>query len=192
MKPLFCSEAWLIENSIINENVSYSQLRPTLVKVQEMRIQSIVGTELYQELEGQIVSGTLTALNATLLNDYIRPAIREWLYFELPNVLAFKYMNKGMVKRTSTESESLDMTEIKRLIAKAQNDAEWYSERATRYLLQKRLEYPLFNNYSLDIDKIRPQMQNYQVGINLNIPNRFRRPSFSERYQGENGYCNEC
>jgi hypothetical protein len=157
-----------------------------------MRIQPIVGTDLYRELEGQIVSGTTTALNTTLLNDYLRPAIREWLYFELPNVLAFKYMNKGMVRRRSEESEVMDMEEVKRLIAKAQNDAEWYSERATRYLLQFRTDYPLFNNYSLDIDKIRPQTQNYQVGINLNIPNRFRRPSFSERYQGQNGYCDGC
>jgi hypothetical protein len=192
MKALFVSEAWLQENSIINENVSYSQIRPTLVKVQEMRIQPIVGTDLYRELEGQIVSGTTTTLNSTLLNDYLRPAIREWLYFELPNVLAFKYMNKGMVRRRSEESEVMDMEEVKRLIAKAQNDAEWYSERATRYLLQFRTDYPLFNNYSLDIDKIRPQTQNYQVGINLNIPNRFRRPSFSERYQGQNGYCDGC
>jgi hypothetical protein len=192
MKALFVSEAWLQENSIINENVSYAQIRPTLVKVQEMRIQPIVGTDLYRELEGQIVSGTTTALNTTLLNDYLRPAIREWLYFELPNVLAFKYMNKGMVRRRSEESEVMDMEEVKRLIAKAQNDAEWYSERATRYLLQYRTDYPLFNNYSLDIDKIRPQTQNYQVGINLNIPNRFRRPSYSERYQGQNGYCDGC
>lgn len=192
MKALFVSEAWLIENSIINENVSYTQLRPTLVKVQEMRIQPILGTDLYREIEGQIVSGSLTPLNTTLLEDYLRPAIREWMYFELPNVLAFKYMNKGMARRRSEESEVMSMDEIKRLIAKAQNDAEWYSERATRYLLEYRTDYPLFNNYSLDIDKIRPQMQNYQVGINLQIPNGRRIRSLSQRYQGQNGYCNEC
>lgn len=192
MKALFVSEAWLIENSIINENVSYTQLRPTIVKVQEMRIQSILGTELYEEIGAQIVAGNLTALNTTLLEDYLRGAIREWICFELPNVLAFKYMNKGMVKRRSDESESMSMDEIKRLIAKAQNDAEWYSERVTRYLLANRTEYPLFNNYSLDIDKIRPQMQNYQVGINLRIPNGSRMNSFSQRYQGQNGYCDGC
>jgi len=192
MKPLFVSEAWLTENSIINENVSYTQLRPTIVKVQEMRVQSILGTELYDEIGAQIVAGTLTALNTTLLEDYLRPAIREWVYFELPNVLAFKYMNKGMVRRTSQESESMSMDEIKRLIAKAQNDAEWYSERTTRYLLANRTEYPLFNNYSLDIDKIRPQMQNYQVGINLSIPNGQRKTSYAQRYQGQNGYCDGC
>jgi hypothetical protein len=188
MKPLFCTEAWLIENSIINENVSYTQLRPTLIKVQEMRIQPIVGTDLFRELESQIVSGSVTPLNTTLLDEYLRPAIREWVYFELPNVLAFKYMNKGMVRRNSQESDPMDMAEIKRLIAKTQNDAEWYSERATRYLCQNRADYPLFDNPSFDSD-IKPQKQNYQVGIPLDIPNPKRYGSFSQRYQGD---CDGC
>jgi len=192
MKALFASEAWLQENSVLNENISYTQIRPTLVKVQEMRIQPIIGTELFRELESQIVANTLTVLNTTLLNDYLRPAIREWLYFELPNVLAFKYMNKGMVRRNSQESDIMDLDEVKRLIAKAENDAQWYSERATLYLIENRTDYPLFNNPSLDIDNIRPNWQNYQVGINLRRPNAYPLGSFARRYQGQNGYCDEC
>jgi hypothetical protein len=55
-KALFITEQDLIANSIINENVSYTQLRPTIVKVQEMRIQSIIGSDLYKEISTQIVS----------------------------------------------------------------------------------------------------------------------------------------
>ncbi|NDD85797.1 hypothetical protein EBZ38_16170 [bacterium] len=94
MKALFISEETLLDNSIINENVSYTQIRPTVIKVQEMRIQPIVGSPLYGELVTQVVSGTTTALNQTLLEDYIQPAMIQWLYYELPMVLAFKYMNK--------------------------------------------------------------------------------------------------
>ncbi len=32
-------------------------------------------------------------------------------YYELPMVLAFKYMNKGMVRRTSEESSQMSMDE---------------------------------------------------------------------------------
>ena len=49
-KALFISENTLIENSVITENVSYTQIRPTLVKVQEMHIQPAVGSALYDEL----------------------------------------------------------------------------------------------------------------------------------------------
>jgi hypothetical protein len=46
MKALFISEQTLLDNSVINENVSFTQIRPTIVKVQEMRIQPIVGSAL--------------------------------------------------------------------------------------------------------------------------------------------------
>ena len=190
-KALFITEQDLIANSIINENVSYTQLRPTIVKVQEMRIQPIIGSDLYKEISTQIVSGTTTALNQTLLEEYIQPAIREWIYFELPHVLAFKYMNKGMVRRTSDESSQMSMEEIERLVNKAKNDAEWYSERITRYLIEYRLDYPLFNNPSVKVDTIRPRRDNYVTGLNLTSPHRIPR-SFAERYQGDNPYCNDC
>jgi hypothetical protein len=138
MKALFISEETLLDNSIINENVSYTQIRPTVIKVQEMRIQPIVGSPLYGELVTQVVSGSTSALNQTLLEDYIQPAMIQWLYYELPMVLAFKYMNKGMVRRTSEESSQMSMEEITRLTDKVKNDAEWYSERITRYLMENR------------------------------------------------------
>ena len=97
MKALFISEQTLLDNSVINENVSFTQIRPTIVKVQEMRIQPIVGSALYNEMVGQVVSGTTTALNNTLLEDYIQPAMVQWLYYELPMVLAFKYMNLSLI-----------------------------------------------------------------------------------------------
>ena len=100
---LFVSEQYLLENSVINENVAYTQIRPTLVKVQDMHIQPALGSALYKEVQAQVVSGSVTALNTTLLEDYIQPAIVQWMYFELPMVLSFKYMNKGMDRRTSTE-----------------------------------------------------------------------------------------
>jgi hypothetical protein len=146
MKALFISEETLLDNSIINENVSYTQIRPTVVKVQEMRIQPIVGSPLYGELVSQVVSGSTSALNQTLLEDYIQPAMIQWLYYELPMVLAFKYMNKGMVRRTSEESSQMSMEEITRLTDKVKNDAEWYSERITRYLMENRNAYPLWNS----------------------------------------------
>lgn len=190
-KALFITEQDLIANSIINENVSYTQLRPTIVKVQEMRIQSIIGSDLYKEISNQIVSGSVSATNQTLLHDYLQPAIREWIYFELPHVLAFKYMNKGMVRRRSEESDSMSMEEIERLINKAKNDAEWYSERITRFLIENRLDYPLFNNPSVKVDTIRPRRDNYNTGLNLSNPYRIPR-SFQERYQGDNPFCNDC
>ena len=130
-----------------------------------MRIQPIVGSAL--EMVSQVVSGTTTALNTTLLEDYIQPAMVQWLYYELPMVLAFKYMNKGMVRRTSEESSQMSMDEITRLTDKVKNDAEWYSERITRYLMENRTDYPLFNSPPSALDTIYPNGTNYNTGMAL-------------------------
>jgi hypothetical protein len=172
MKPLFISEQTLIANSVINENVSYTQIRPTLVKVQEMRIQPIVGSDLYNQISAQVIAGTLSPLNVTLLEDYLQPAMIQWVQFELPMVLAFKYMNKNMARRTSEESSAMSMTEIQRLMDKARNDAEWYSERITKYLDENRASYPLFDNPSEKIDTIKPNKGNYTTGMVLSDERR--------------------
>jgi hypothetical protein len=57
---LFVSEEYLLENSVINENVAYTQIRPTLVKVQDMHIQPALGSALYKEVQAQVVSGSVT------------------------------------------------------------------------------------------------------------------------------------
>ena len=191
MKALFISEETLLDNSIINENVSYTQIRPTVVKVQEMRIQPIVGSPLYGELVNQVVSGSTSALNQTLLEDYIQPAMIQWLYYELPMVLAFKYMNKGMVRRTSEESSQMSMDEITRLTDKVKNDAEWYSERITRYLMENRNSYPLWNSPPSALDTIYPNGTNYNTGMALDA-RTLRRGAGLDRPWPYDPYCNNC
>jgi hypothetical protein len=193
MKALFISEETLLDNSIINENVSYTQIRPTVIKVQEMRIQPIVGSPLYGELVSQVVSGSTSALNQTLLEDYIQPAMIQWLYYELPMVLAFKYMNKGMVRRTSEESSQMSMEEITRLTDKVKNDAEWYSERITRYLMENRNSYPLWNSPPSALDTIYPNVTNYRTGMVLDRNRRMGISNLDYPYPyGQFGACNDC
>ena len=184
------TERTLIENSVINENVSMAVIRPTLVKVQEMRIQPIIGSPLYKDLVGKVVAGTLTqALNPndfTLVEDYIVPCIIQWTYYELPVVLAYRMMNKNMARRRSEESEMMSTQEMTYWLDKAKNDAEWYSERLTSYLMEKRTLFPLFFNPTVALDTIYPEVDNYDTGLVMG--SRYPRPG----YDPHNPYCNGC
>ena len=190
-KALFITESVLIENSVINESVSYTQLRPAIIEIQEMQIQTIIGSPLYKEIAAQVVSGTVSALNQTLLNDYIQPAMIRWIYVNLPNVLAFKYMNKNMMRRRSEESDVMDLSQMRTAIDDARNKAEWYSERITRYLLENRNSYPLFSSPTAAIDTIYPKMNNYTAGMVLGR-NYGMRLRVEERLGGERGICRDC
>lgn len=190
MKALFITEQNLLDSSVLNENISYAQIRPTLVKVQEMRIQPVLGSTLYKQLITQITGNTITAANQELLDDYIQPALIQWIYYELPTVLAFRFMNKGMVRRTSDESSSMSMDEIARLTEKMKNDAEWYSERITRFLIEHRDDYPAFNLPDPALDTIYPNPTNYNTGMVLDTRTRMGGigldlpPGFPDEYYG--------
>jgi hypothetical protein len=184
------TERTLIENSVINENVSMAVVRPTLVKVQEMRIQTIIGSPLYKDLEAKVIAGTLTqALNPvqfTLVEEYIVPCIIQWTYYELPLVLAYRMMNKNMVRRRSEESEVMSTSEMTYWLDKAKNDAEWYSERVTAYLMENRNLFPLYFNPTVALDTIYPASDNYDTGLVMNSGLR----RFG--YDTHNPYCNDC
>ena len=73
----FISETQLKEGSIIDENVDMKALKPMILIAQDQRIQPIIGSGLYAQLKTQIQAGTLTALNTTLLDTYVTPALKK-------------------------------------------------------------------------------------------------------------------
>jgi len=172
-KALFISEQVLIDNSIINENVSYTQIRPTIIKCQEMYIQPVLGSDLYNDLVARRIAGTITGNNLILMEDKIQPALIQWIQAELPSVLAFKYMNKNMFRRNSGESTPLTLNEIQALTDKMKNDAEWYCERITKYLQENQALFPLYQNPSGKIDTIIPAGTNYNTGMALGRRTRY-------------------
>lgn len=167
IKALFISEAVLIDNSILNENINYTQIRPTIIKCQEMYIQPIIGSDLYADLSAKIIAGTIAGNDQVLLEDKIQPALIQWMLYEMPLTLSFKYQNKNMFRRSSTESTSMNMDELKYLMDKIKNDAEWYSERIIKYLQENNTLFPLYQNPTSKIDTIRPVSSNYRTGMVL-------------------------
>ena len=59
---------------------------------------------------------------------------------------------------------------------KVKNDAEWYTERITRYLQENHASYPLFDNPPTAIDTIYPNGSSYETGMALGRRGRFRDP----------------
>ncbi len=180
-KALFITEKQLKDASVINENVSMFKLRPTIIMCQEMHIQPIVGSDIYKELQTQIIGNTLSPENETLLSDYIQPCLQMWIMMELPLVLGFQFRNKNIERGTDTNSTQSSVQELQKLMDNYRNKAEWYSERITRFLLANDGDYPLYSNPTSEIDTILPTRRNYTSGMVLDRSGCCG--SFSEKYQ---------
>lgn len=139
-------------------------ITPTIKLCQDKYIKPILGTDLFNEILGQIP--TLTALNQTLMNDYILPCFLQYIVFEATPVFKYRYANKGVMVKNSENSQAVDFDEMRWLMDKWRNNAEWYAEQATKYLVQYASSYPLYLANTTP-DKICPNKSNYQTGIFL-------------------------
>lgn len=180
---LFITEQYLKDFSIINDNTDMKILTPTIDMVQDMYIHPIVGTGIFNELKTQIVAGTVTALNATLLQDYIQKAMLWYILAEAPPIFVYRFANKGVMKKSSENSQPADLDDINFLIDRFTNKAEWYAERITKYLLENESSYPLYSNPGSGVDTIIPKKTNYSTGMYLGDTPK-RKGSFEERFQG--------
>lgn len=163
---LFVTEDYLKQYSPINGNVDMELMTPYLLSIEDMQIQPIIGTGLFEQLKTQIVANTVTALNATLL-DMIRKCIVWYFMAEAPLALTFRYMNKGVMKKSSENSEPISTEDINYLMDINKNKAEWYAERIRLYLCENSTDYPLFLNPGSGSDIIHPNRTNYTSGMNL-------------------------
>lgn len=183
MAVIFISEQALKDSSIINENVDMKVLLPTIKLAQEKYILPIIGTALYNELKTQITAATLTVLNETLLDDYIQPCLIWWIMAEAPMPLTYKFMNKSVATRSSENASPASLNDLLKLEERFKNNAEWYSQRLTNYLLENSAQYPLYLNPGNGIDTIIPKKTMYSTGMFLGNTKSKNLP-FKDRFQG--------
>lgn len=160
---LFISEQFLIDNSVINSNTEFKQLRPTILAAQEMQIQQAIGSPMMDELKDEVTNSTITAANVILL-EYIQQALLYWVMAEAPLVLSYKYANKGIVKHDSDNASPATLNEINFLAQRYKSKAEWFTERITDFLCANVLDYPTYAG-SVPDGGIHPRQNDYTSGL---------------------------
>jgi len=161
---LFITEQFIKDNSVIDENVDMHYITTTINKCQEKYMRHILGTGLFNELQTQINADTVTTLNATLLDDYIQNCLMYYVLFEGISIFTYKITNKSILKKNGESSQVADSEELASLREGYRDDAEFFAERVTKYLIANSSSYPLFLNPGTDYDTVHPNNDNYTTG----------------------------
>lgn len=163
---LMMGETYLKQASIINDNADMKVITPTIEDVQVLYIEDLLGTLLYNEILSQIGSNTVSALNQTLLNSYVLPCMKYYVLCECTPAFKWRYMNKGVMVKSSENSQPADTQEILYLMDKWKNNAEKLAQRVTNYLCSESASYPLYfaNTESY---QSKPNYTNYTHGLFL-------------------------
>tara|TARA_R110000851_G_scaffold156800_1_gene299345 strand:+ start:669 stop:1175 length:507 start_codon:yes stop_codon:yes gene_type:complete len=141
---LFINRTDLIRNSIMDGNVDTDKFIQFIKIAQEIDVQQIMGTKMYDGLSTAIPNIDLAA-NArwkTVLDDYIVPMLIWYAQSNYMPFAAYQIKNGGVFKHTSENAQSVDKNEIDFLVEKARTNAEWYSRRFIDFMSFNQTTYP--------------------------------------------------
>lgn len=166
-KILMMSSNYYKRNSVINLNVDNELIKPHIIKAQNIHIEKILGTNLFDLVLSEIENNSVSARIVDLLENYIQPALIDWTtYIALP-YLNYKFINKAVVRKSSDNSDSAELSELNFLRQDVRDDAEYLSERMTKFLESNLTLYPEYNNGNNECDDIKPSKNNFFSGIYL-------------------------
>lgn len=160
-RALFFQESFFYKNSPVDENVNYDVIRPVVWDCQELFIQDVLGSTLYDALKAEIVTngGTLTTARfVTLVNNYVAPCLLNYTLVEAQITMLFKMRNKSVMTDRSDYSDPIEFSQHKYLKDEYRIKAEQYAEKIERYLCANSSTFPEYTTYTSS-DQVRAQNQ---------------------------------
>ena len=155
MKALLISRNDLIKNTPLSGDLDFDKLVQFVNIAQDVHIQGILGTKLYDKITTDIIAGTLIDPYLTLVNDYIKPMLIQYSFLEFLPYASYNLSNKGVFKHTSENSQSVSVEELADMKAATRNTAQHYTKRFTDYMKFNSSTFTEY--YSGTEEDMRPQ-----------------------------------
>lgn len=181
---LLVTSAYVKDYTFIDQNVDEKYIRISIEEAQKIHIRQYIGSGLYDEIITQVTTSSVTALNTTLLDNYIIPALKWWTLVEAAPYLTYKVTNKNIVRKNSDNSSGIDYNELDQFMNMVVDKAQYHSARLIAYLCENSTSYPLYDNPGDGVDTIYPKRSAFDCGIYLG--KTFKPTSYEERFQNRN------
>ena len=173
----YISSTRIKKDTALGGSVDDNIIMPYILLAQDMFILPVLGTDLDAKLKAEIQAGSLSGAYKTLVETYIQPALVQFSFTELAPFLRLRFVNNSVVVMGDTDTgSSATYEDIRPLMDRSKDAAEFYRERLIDYIRNNTSSFPEYStNSGADLD---PTVNNYFAGINLdvNVPrsNRLR------------------
>lgn len=175
---LIISEAKLREFTDMNINVDSELLKNAVRIAQDIELQRIIGTLLYDKILSDVDASTLTGSYKTLVDGYIQDFLLFAAYYEALEYIYLRPRNNGLLKPTGGDN-SVDVDrsvyDMKRQSAK--NKMQYYGERLANYIAENQSTFPELNSAS----KLYEQWPDY--GVQYRSPIAFKYQNRAAHYE---------
>ena len=167
---LYISSTRIKKDTALGGSVDDNLIMPYILLAQDMYILPILGTDLDTKLKSDIQGGSLTGDYKTLVEDYLQKALVQFAFAELLPFLRLRMVNNATVVMGATDqSSSASYDELRPLMDRAKDAAEFYRQRMIDYLRDKgTAAFPEYGSNN-DAGELSPTTRNYYAGMNLDI-----------------------
>ena len=155
---LIVSPAFVKENTLLHYNVDDGYLKPLIDSIQNTFIRPTIGSALFDEIIGQIKTGTVTASNETLIKEYLRDALKWEVCHKYTRIGTYKLRNKGAGKHSGADNFNA-LGEGELITAKNifKDNADFYRRKLRLFLKENEDNYPLYKNPPSGVDVVQPE-----------------------------------
>lgn len=164
---LILTPAFIKANTSIHSNTDDNLLVPLIRDCQNLFVEPILGSGLFDEILAEIKAGTLSTLNKKLIDEYLVDVISNWTLARYIRQGGYKVTNKGTVIMNGDNASVASNNELIDIAQIYLDNAEEYAQRATLYLMENETDYPLYLNPPDGWDIIKPKRDNYDTGFVL-------------------------
>ena len=152
----------------LDQNIDDDALNSFILIAQNVRIQSVLGYNLYTRFIDDIQNfgSPQGAQYLFLMNNYIQAATALYAIYEAAPSLGFKITNKAVSQKSSEYGAPSSRGDIEYIRNQILNNAEFYSQRIREYITNNVTDFPEYFRVS-GVNRIRAKRNNYFAGLFL-------------------------
>lgn len=185
---LFIGATTIKERTAVHSNIDDKSIMSEIKTAQDMYILPALGSALYTRLQEGIEQANLTIQETALLDNYVTDTLVYFVLSELPVGLSYQFYNKGLVRKSSDNTDVPSMEDLVDVANRFRSRAEFYKQRLIKFLRANSTMFAEYSNPGSGIDVIIPERDGYQASMWLGDDTDCNL-SLEKRYQGKNGLC---
>jgi hypothetical protein len=124
----------LLQRTPLNGNIDNDKIVPHMVTAQDIELQTVIGTPLYNKILADVEANTLAGVYLDLYEGYIVPMVCHYTAANFYLFHAFEIGNGGIYRHQSENSFTPDLNDIRSLSEEQRNKGNHYRSRLSDYL----------------------------------------------------------
>lgn len=164
---LFVTNEEIVKFTQLTGNFDVDKLTPFIKIAQDIEVQGVLGTALYDKISDDIDNNVLAGDYLTLVTNKIQPMLIQFAMADLQQFHGYEVSNAGIVRNNPENTVLPDKDEIDSLVARQRQIADGYRTQLIDHLCLHNNLYPEYNAAQDDGTYPNSNPNNYTGGWNL-------------------------